>query len=82
MDTSVWHMQHFCKTLEMGGIGIWPQGVDFRQVHLSAPRLLERQDRTGQGRRRAVAICSHIQARAPPVSTPPPAKHPPYHRLL
>lgn len=63
MDTDAWHMQHFCKTLEMvgglGGVGIWPWGVDFRQVHLSAPRLLERQDRTGRSRRRAVAICSH-----------------------
>lgn len=34
-------------------IGIWPQGVDFRQVHLPAPQLLKGQDRTGRSGRRA-----------------------------
>lgn len=53
------------KILEMGETGVWPWGVDFRQVHSPALRLLEGQDRTGQGGRRRsgeaiFALCSHI----------------------
>lgn len=62
MDTSV------CGTCSVsvkpwrwGEIGVWPWGVDFRQVHSPALRLLKGQDRTGQGgrrRRRRDAICA------------------------
>lgn len=62
-------MQCFCKTLEMGEIGVWPRGVDFRQVHWSALRLLKGQDRTGQRGGRAEAIPAVIRTNSRPSST-------------
>lgn len=80
----MWHMRRFYKTLEMWEIGVWPWGVDFRQVHSPALRLLKGQDRTERdgegGGERGGNLCflqSHTQplvpqlrGRSPPVLAP------------
>lgn len=82
MDTSAWHMQHFCKTLEMGGVDrhLAP-GCGFQAgafVCPAAPRA------AGQNGKKQEKNGGNPQSHspAPPVSTPPPAEHPSYRSSL